>query len=187
MIKDLSQMMTNLKRCQFKLENVNNFQLAGISLSKFSKLSDVSLFDAAKLVKAFSDKKFPANFTLNVAASNPNDGTGGTKQTTTTLTSLAWTLILDNVTTITGNIDKPIEIPGTGQKTMIPLTMGLDLYQFFAAKGYESIVDLAMALGGVKGSAARITLKAKPTVSTPLGPIAYPGEINIIDKEFRGE
>jgi hypothetical protein len=186
-VKDISKMITNVQRCQFKLENVNDFRLSGIQLSKFSKLSDFNLLDGAKLLNSFRTKKFPAEFVLNVAAINPNDGTGGSPKTNSTLTSFAWTLILDNVTTIKGNIANSIEIPGTGQKSIIPLNINLDLYEFFANKGYESIVNLALALGGVNSSPSRITLRAKPTISTSLGNISYPGEIDIIDKEFRGK
>jgi len=62
--------------------------------------------------------------------------------------------------------------------------MGLDLYNFFGNKGYDGIVNLALAIGGVQGSAARLKLDAQPTVSTPLGAITYPSRITIIDKNF---
>ena len=44
-----------------------------------------------------------------------------------------------------------------------------------------------MALGGKNSSASRLTLKIKPTVETFLGEITYPGEIQVIDKEFRAQ
>lgn len=184
-LKDITQSLTNLQRCQFKLQNVDNFRLMGISLSNKSSLNQFSLTDAANLVNAFSKNSFPAEFTLNVAAINPNDGTSGTTSTTATLTSFDWQLYIDDVPTISGNIAKPIEIPGRGQTTIIPLTMSLDLYKFFSNKGYEGIVNLALAIGGLNGSPARLKLDAKPTISTPLGAISYPGRITIIDKEFR--
>jgi hypothetical protein len=186
-LKELSNALSNLSRCKFKLDSINNFQLLGMPLASKQKLKDFGLADAARLAGAFAQNSFPASFTLNVAAVNPNDGTGGTKNASATLTSLAWTLILDNTTTIRGDISDPIVIPGTGQQTIIPLTMGLDLAQFFKDKGYESVINLALALGGANGSPARVTLRAKPTISTSLGKISYPGEINIIDKEFRAE
>ena len=65
--------------------------------------------------------------------------------------------------------------------------MSLDLVKFFKDAGYENIINLALALGGVSGSSARVTLKATPTVDTFLGPITYPGELTIVDKEFRSE
>lgn len=180
----ITQTLTNLQRLQFKLEDVNGFHLSGINLSNKSQLSDFSLADGLKLTQSFQSKNFPARFVLNVAALNPNDGTGGSKQSSATLTSFDWQLYIDDVPTISGNISKPIEIPGTGQSTIIPLAMELDLYKFFGQKGYDGLINLALALGGVKGSAARIKLDAKPTVSSPFGPITYPGRITIIDKNF---
>ncbi len=186
-LKDIQKAMTNLSRCKFKLESVNNFTLSGISLSNKQAASDFSLTDGVKLAAAFARNEFPASFTLNVAAINPNDGTGGTKQTSATLTSFAWTLILDNTLTINGDIADPITIPGTGQKSNIPLVMNLDLAKFFKDRGYDAVVNLAMALGGVNSSPSRITLRATPRLRTSFGEITYPGAIDIIDKEFRAQ
>lgn len=177
----------NLQRLQFKLGAVNNFNLAGIRIGNIRTISDFSLVDGAKLLAAFGSGKFPASFTLNVLAKNPNDGTGGTKSTSAVLKSLAWRLFLDDKETINGNISKNIEIPGVGQETTIPVDISLDLYKFFKDQGYDHIVNLALALGGVSGSSSRIKLKATPTVDTFLGPIKYPGEITIVDKEFRSQ
>jgi hypothetical protein len=181
-MKELGQAVSNLSRCSFKLDGVSDFQLAGISLSGKSKLN---LLDAAQAVASFGKGQLPATFTLNIAVENPNTGTEGTSKSTATMTSLAWSLRIDDTPTISGNIPEPIEIPGNGQQKVIPLRMNLDLLQFFRDKGYEKIVTLALALGGVQGSASRITLRAKPTITTSIGPITYPGEIDIIDKEFR--
>ncbi|MBI5474963.1 MAG: hypothetical protein HY961_21690 [Ignavibacteriae bacterium] len=181
-LKDFSKTLTNLSRTKFKLDSVNGFQLAGVPLENKTSLN---IMDGAKLLAAFSRNELPATFTLNVAALNPNDGTGGTQQASATLTSLSWTLILDTTLTIRGDISQPIVIPGTGQQTFIPLQMNLDLMKFFRDKGYESIVNLALAIGGANKSPSRITLRIKPTVQTDFGPISYPSEIDVIDKEFR--
>jgi hypothetical protein len=180
--RDIERAMTNLSRCTFKLDNVTDFSLAGIPLGSKSK---VSLTDGVKLLAGFAQNDLPASFTLNVAAVNPNDGRGGTRASSATMTSFAWTLLLDSTVTINGDIGSPITIPGTGQQVLIPLRMQLNLVQFFKQRGYEHILNLALALGGVGGSPSRITLRAKPTIQTDLGPITYPGEIDIVDKEFR--
>jgi len=184
-LKEISKQITNLQKCQFKLENVAGFKLAGIELSKISSLKDFNLLDAAKLLQTFNKKQVPVSFTLNVAALNPNDGTSGTAKSAVTLSKLDWKLLIDNVQTITGAVNQSIELPGSNQKTIIPLEMGLDLYKFFGDKGYESLINTALAIGGVKGSTSKLTLNATPTISTPYGPMTYPGEIQIIDKEFR--
>jgi len=177
----------NLQRLQFKLGKINGFTLAGVRLDNKRSISDISIIDAANLVAAFTRGELPASFTLNVLAKNPNDGTGGTKNTTAILKSLAWRMFLDNKETINGNISQNIEIPGVGQETTIPIVMSLDLVKFFKDQGYENILNLALALGGVSGSSSRVQLRATPTVETFLGPITYPGEITIVDKEFRSQ
>lgn len=182
-IKQVTQSLVNLQRLKFKLENVNGFRLAGISLSDKKSISDFSISDGLNLTKAFSSKSLPAQFVLNVAAINPNDGTGGSKQTTATLTSFEWQLYIDDVPTVSGNIERPFEIPGTGQQSIIPLSIGLDLVKFFENKGYDGIINLALAIGGVNSSPARLKLDAKPTVSTPFGAISSP-RITIIDRQF---
>ncbi len=183
-IKEIGQAVTNLSRCTFKLDGIGDFRLAGIPLSGKSSLN---LADAAQAVGSFSRGELPASFVLNVAAVNPNDGTGGSPKSTATLSSFAWTLLIDNTQTISGDIAEPVVIPGTGQRSIIPLRMNLDLVRFFREKGYDKMVNLALALGGAQGSAARVTLRAKPTVRTDYGPITYPNEIDIVDKEFRGQ
>ena len=56
--------------------------------------------------------------------------------------------------------------------------------QFVQNQGYESLLNLVLALGGQQGSATRLTLFADPTVSTVLGDINYPGELKIVDHNF---
>jgi hypothetical protein len=183
-LQELGGAAMNLSRCSFKLDRIGDFQVAGISLSGKTKLG---FADAARAVAAYASGELPASFTLFVAANNPNDGSGGSTKTAATLTSFAWNLRLDDTPTISGDIAEPISIPGTGQQAMIPLRMNLDLYTFFKDKGYDKVLGLALALGGANSSASRVTLRAKPTIRTEFGPLTYPGEIDIIDKEFRGK
>ena len=63
--------------------------------------------------------------------------------------------------------------------------MSIDLYEFFGNKGYEGLLNIALALGGMRRDPTRIALDAQPQVSTPLGPIVYPGRLTIISREFR--
>ena len=174
----------NLSRLQFKLGTVNNFNLNGINLSNKNKLNDLNLQDILNISSMFSSGKFPVSFTLNVDAKNPNDGTGGFKATDATIQSFLCRLKIDNKVTVSGNIDKPVSVPGTGDVAEIPIVIQLDLAEFFKDEGYESLINLALTLGGKNGSTSRLTLYADPVVNTVLGNISYPGELKIIDKSF---
>lgn len=176
--------MTNLSRLQFKVGNVNGFQINGVSISNKSKIADFNALDLINLSSAFAQGTLPASFVLNVDAKNPNDGTGGYKKSDATLQNFKWRLFLDGKETISGDIDKPLVVPGTGEATTIPLRINIDLMKFFKDKGYESIINLALALGGNQGSSSKISLYATPTVSSPFGNITYPGEIKLVDTEF---
>jgi LEA14-like dessication related protein len=184
-IKQLSETFTNVQRLQFKLESVSNCSIAGIGINGKSKISDFGVSDAFKLTQAFGAKKFPAEFILNVNAKNPNDGTGGTKATSATITRIQWRLLIDDVPTVEGDITSPITVPGKGQAVTIPVSVSLDLYQFFKNKSYDSIMNLAFAIGGVNGSPSRLKLDIKPSVRTEFGEISYPGRITVIDKEYK--
>ena len=176
--------LTNLSRLQFKVGAVNGFQISGIPFSGKSKLADFNPLDLLKISSAFAQGSLPASFILNVDAKNPNDGTGGYKKTDATLQNFKWRLFLDDKETISGDLDQPVSVPGTGDVTTIPLRINIDLMKFFKDKGYESIVNLALALGGAQGSSSKINLFATPTVSSPFGNITYPGELKLVDYEF---
>jgi hypothetical protein len=186
-LQQMQDALLNLKRLQFKLDRATAGTLAGVDLTRVSDISRFSLQDGLKLTNAFARKSLPLSLTLNVAAKNPNDGTGGSPQKAALLQGLAWTLRIDDKETVSGDIPNPIEIPGTGQATTIPLQINLDLYSFFQEQGYRNLVNLALAIAGQSGSASRLTLAATPTVSIAGIPIQYPGQINIIDKEFTNQ
>ncbi len=178
------QTMTNLSRLQFKLGAVNGFEINGISFSGKSKISDFNAIDVLKLSSAFAGGSLPASFVLNVEAKNPNDGTGGYNRSDATIQNFKWRLFLDDKETVSGDLDQPFIVPGTGEVTTIPLRINIDLMKFFKDKSYDSIINLALALGGSQGSSSKVTLLATPTVSSPFGNITYPGELKIVDYTF---
>ena len=176
--------MVNLSRLKFKLGDVVNFTVGGINITNKRSVSDFSSVEVLKLTSALTSGKLPASFTLNVEAKNPNDGSGGYPKTDATLKAFPWRLEIDEVETISGNIGAPVSVPGTGEITNIPLTMNLDLIEFFGNKGYDKLLNLALALGGQQGSSSKLSLFATPTVSSPLGDIKYPGELKIVEQSF---
>lgn len=178
--------LSDLKKLQFKLDNVNGFRLAGVDVSRAAGKGDIGVTDILNLTSAIAQKRMPADFTLNVAVRNPNDGSGAGRQATSILLrKIAWTLVVDNRTTISGVTNQSLQIPGTGQATNIPITMSLDLYKFFGERGLDDLLNLALAIGGRNGSASRLRLTARVTAEVPpLPSFEYPGDITIVDKTF---
>ena len=176
--------MVNLSRLKFRLGTVDNFTIGGINITNKRSIQDFNPLEVVNLSSIIATGKLPASFTLNVEAKNPNDGTGGYPKTDATLKAFPWRLEIDNVETISGNIGAPVNVPGTGEISNIPLTMNIDLIEFFGNKGFDNLINLALALGGQQGSSARIALFATPTVSSSIGDIKYPGELKIVDQSF---
>ena len=174
--------LSNVQRLQFKLGDINSFSLAGINLSNKSSISSFSITDGLKLADGFATGNLPATFTLNVLARNPNTP-GGSKNTTSVLTKMDWTLLVDSKKTISGVVDSDVTIPGKGQTATIPINMSLNLMDFFKSQGYDGILNLALALGGVQGSAARVTLNAVPSMKI-FGVYISGEEVTIVDKQF---
>jgi len=178
------QTVINLSRLQFKLGDVNNFTINGINISNKRSLQDFNALEIINLTQVIASGKLPASFTLNVEAKNPNDGTGGYPKTNATIKEFPWRLEVDDVETIAGNIGTPVTVPGTGEVQNIPLTMNIDLMQFFGNKGLDNLVNLALTLGGQQGSSSKLSLFATPTVTSPIGDIKYPGELKIVEQSF---
>lgn len=178
------QTITNLSRLQFKVGEVNSFRVNDLDISGKTSLKDFTAADLLNLTSMFTQGKLPVSFVLNVDAKNPNDGTGGYSRTDATLKSFKWRLFIDDKETISGDIDSPVTVPGTGKVTKIPLRVNIDLLQFFKDQGFDRVINLALTLGGKNSSTSKITLYATPTVSTPIGNITYPGELKIVDTQF---
>ena len=178
------QTLANISRLKFKLGDVNGFSISGVDLTNKKKMNDFSPLELLKISSSFASGKLPVSFILNVKANNPNDGTGGYPKTNATLKEFPWRLLIDDKETISGNIGSPVSVPGTGEETTIPLTIGMDLMQFFKNKGYEPLINLALNIGGNSGSSSKLSLFARPVVSTSIGSISYPDEIKIVDFQY---
>ena len=185
-IRDITNTLASLQKMQFKIANITGMRLAGVDVARIASPSSLSITDALALTQAFARRALPASFTLNVDVRNPNTGASGTKSVPLTLNDLQWRLLIDDKQTINGGLGNPVDVPGNGITTTLPLVINIDLYSFFADKGYDGLVNLALALGGQQGSSARVKLDAMATVITPLGKLTYPNRISIVDTEFRG-
>lgn len=178
------QTAMNVSRLQFKVNNVNDFQVMGISIKDKQKLSDFNPLDMIKLAASISKDELPVTFRLFLEAKNPNDGKGGFPATDITLKSLPVKLFIDDKLTVTGNISESVVVPGVGENKLIPIDFSMNLMKFFKDKGLESIINLALNLGGQKANTSAIKVLSKPVIGTPIGDIEYPDEITIVDQKF---
>lgn len=168
------QEIANLRNVDFDIDRVSQTNLAGVNVQDVRSYEDLSGGELARLTAALARGEMPLSFTLHVGATNPADNPVNAR-----LVQLDWTLLLDNTETISGVFnDERVIAPG--MTADIPITMELDLIRFFG-RNAEDLVELAAAAAG-QGT-KEIALRARPTVTTPVGPIAYPSEITILRRD----
>lgn len=176
--------LVNLSRLQFKLNGVQSVAVGGLSLQGKQKISDFSVKEVLAFTTAVAKGNLPITFTLNVAAKNPNDGSGGYAKTNASIESFPYRLLLDNKEVLSGNIAQSVSVPGTGESIIIPLQVSFDLVQTFKNQGYESLLNLALSIAGYSNQKTEIVVFSKPVVKTDLGNLSYPSELKIVDYEF---
>lgn len=168
------QEIANLRNVDFDIDRVSNANLAGVNVQRLQSYDDLSGGDVARLAAAIARGEAPLSFTLHVGAENP-----ATNSVAARLVQLDWTLFLDETETISGIFnDERVIAPGA--KVDIPITMELDLVRF-VGRNIQDIVELAAAVSG-QGT-KEIALRARPTVTTPIGPITYPSDITIVRRD----
>ncbi len=171
--------MSNLAKCEFRLESVQHLRLAGINVQNVKGMSDLNLFDAGKLAAAVASQKLLLDFTLNIEAKNPNSAEAG-------MSHIEWILLIDDAEMTRGVFDKPVTIPANNGSAIIPVQMQFDLSKALASKNTDAIVNFGLNLAGTGNKPTRFTLKMKPTITVGGFPVTYPGYINV-KTEFASE
>lgn len=165
------QEIVALRQVDFSLGQVSGVTLAGVELDRIRRYEELGLVDAARIGGAIATGRLPLSLTLHVRAENP-EGNARAR-----LAALDWTLLLQDRETVSGGLPESVLIPA-GVTTDVPLSVGLDLLEFFEGSSRD-LVNLALALAGQDAPPTTVRLRAVPTIETPLGPIRYPEPITI--------
>jgi len=162
-----------LSEIQFSFDRVSSVRVAGIDLMSVRSVNDINPFNVARATLAVSRGTLPLDLTVQVRTENPV-----VNSIAATLVSMEWTLMLDGRETISGVMNDQVTLPA-GKPQTIPLTLRLNMVEFFNEKNALDMLDLALAVAGEGGRVPKgVALKIRPTIETPLGQIRY-GEIMI--------
>jgi len=171
------QQVAALRQVDFAIDRVADARIAGIALDRVRSYNDLSATQVASLGLALARGRLPFEFRLHLSALNPPEN-----EVTARLLEMDWSLYLDDRETVSGTLEQSFTFP-PGQPQDIPIVIRLDLLEFFD-RNAEDLIDLAAAVTGAGGSPRRISLRARPTIDTPIGPIRYPSPITIVSREF---
>ena len=162
---------SNFISCSFKLNDIQDVRLAGVSVQNKRGAADLNIGDAAQLAFALTGKSFPLTFNLNVQAINTNGSVAA-------LNRLDWILIIDDIEMVSGTNEEAINIPANGT-AVFPLSMNIDLKKVLNGKSGQSLLNFGLNLAGSNGEPTRIKLKAKPSIMIGNHLVAYPGYVTI--------
>ena len=171
------QQFTALRSVAFSIDRISDVRLAGIDLRSVDSYRELGLADIGRLTLAVSQGDLPMDFRLHLSAENPADNTADAR-----LLRMDWTLLLQDRETISGVFAEETLLR-RGQPTDVPISMSLDLIDFFEGSA-QDLVELALSLSGQGGSPREVTLRATPSVDTAFGPISYPRPITIVSREI---
>ncbi len=172
------QQLAALRQVGFALTGVTGGRLAGVDIGKIAAGTRLSVLDYGKLTVALARQDVPLDFLVNVEALNPAEN-----KVTARMVRLGWALYLNDKETIHGVVDTAV-VMEPGKPVIMPMRMRVNLVQFFNGPA-QDLVDLAAAVAGVNPDPTKMSLKASPTIDTPLGPLSYPNPITIVSRTVR--
>ena len=166
-----AQQVSNLTNCDFRIQSVDNINLAGVELQNIRSVNDLGMMDVAKILAGFTSPTFPLSLQLRLEGRNPNAKEAG-------LNRLDWILFVDDIQMTSGILDTPFSIPAMGSAT-IPVEVGLDLKQVLSGKSANAMLNFCMNLAGFGNTPTRFKIKLKPTVIIAGSALTYPGYITV--------
>jgi len=166
--------MKDLSKVKFSLDRVSAVQLAGIDLMSVHSVDELNMFQIARATMAVSRESLPLDLTLHLKSENPL-----ANQVAARLLRMDWTLILDGRETVSGTMEKNIQL-AAGESQDIPLNLSLNMFEFFNEKNAMDMLELALAFASEDGQLPQgVALKIRPTIDTIFGPITYGKDILI--------
>lgn len=165
-----------LSQVDFSIDRATDVRLAGIDIASKRSYRDLTPSEAANLAAALARGDLPLRFDLHLRAENPVDNPVSAR-----LIRMEWTMLLEQRETVSGTLEREYVFP-PGQPQDVPIVISLDLLDFFD-RNAQDLFDLARNLAGAGGAPKNIALRARPTIETPIGPIAYPSPITIVSRD----
>jgi LEA14-like dessication related protein len=151
------QSALQIVNCKYDIEGVSNPTVAGVNLNNIANISQIKAMDLVKLTAAFATKNFPLNVTINIKATNPGSMAA-------TVQRLDWAIDLEQKEILNGAVNQTISVPANGGSTIIPVSVGTDLFQLFNGKTKDDLLNLAMNIANIGESSSKISIRIKPTV-----------------------
>jgi LEA14-like dessication related protein len=164
--------LSTLRKCEFRLSEVDKYVLAGIRMDEINSYSDLNFMQLGKITNSMAQGKLPLCFTINIEAMNPNP-------TPASLNKLEYIAFIDDIRIAEGAITERIDIDPSGGSAIIPIAVTTNLLDAFEKASLKALFNLVLNLMDAGKTPSRISLRIKPTISVAGKDIVYPSYIKI--------
>ncbi len=168
--------LTAFTKCEFSFHSAQNPTVCGIDVSNRHSFSDFSFIDGQMIAANLLKGTLPFGITANVEVMNPG-------ATTAAVNSIQWIAFIDNIQVAEGAVSNRIEVASGGGKSMIPIKIQADLFDYLEGDNPRTMINFALNLVDAGNQPTRLSLKIKPSVMIGAQSVYYPGFFTIT-KEF---
>ena len=168
--------LTALTKCEFSFHSAQNPSVCGIDISNRRSYSDFGLMDGQVIAGNLLKGTLPFGITANVEVMNPGVNTAA-------VNSIEWIAFIDDIQVAQGTVTDRIEIAPGGGKSMIPVRIQADLFDYLEGDNPSTMLNFALNLVDAGNQPTRLSMKIKPSVVIGGQSVYYPGFFTIT-KEF---
>ncbi|MCF8232534.1 MAG: hypothetical protein K9J27_10130 [Bacteroidales bacterium] len=170
----LNQMedMKRFSEVRFKIKDINELTIAGVDMTGKRSFSDFTFTETARLTSKLAADELPAQFTVLLQATNPNDKRAA-------MNRLEWRLLIDKQQISTGAIEEYVAIPPGGSKTIVPVKVNVDVRQLLTGKSGKALMNLVSNITGQGSQPSELSMELSPSIKVGNQMLDYPGTITV--------
>ncbi len=164
--------MKSFANCNFTVGKVKILNIAGVDVSGFNNISDLSINDYATLMQQAFSKEIDSKLEIEIQAYNQQENKAS-------ISGLDWELYLMDELYSSGVVTDPVEIL-PGQKASFNVVTNINLYRIVHSKSLLELLSIIIKNNGnIDLSNMDMIIKVKPWYRMGSSIKKYPGFIKI--------
>lgn len=171
-ILDQMEDMKRFSEVRFKIKDINELTIAGVDMTGKRSFSDFTFTETARLTSKLAADELPAQFTVLLQATNPNNKKAA-------MNRLEWRLLVDKQQLTTGTIEEYVEIPPDGSKTNVPVKVNVDVIKLLTGKSGKALMNLVSNITGQGSQPSELSMELSPSIKVGNQMLDYPGTITV--------
>lgn len=163
--------LVTLTQCEYKYNNINNIQLAGMNLGSGASISLANFAAISTIFTGGAQQTIPFSLTLNIDVINPNAATA-------LLSALDYDIQINDMQLAAGKIDTPLKVDA-GETVVLPINIGVDLMNLMNRYSRDKVSKEMSGFLGLSSNPTKVKVNIWPKLMVSNTPIKVPAAIPI--------